>query len=391
MRYPNAEMKDIRIGIVTHYSANNFGAVLQCKALSDAVSQLFPEAECSVLDFEHDERNTPPNVSSVFLQKKGNSVSGMFKGLIHSGILVLTKLISQGKTPTQDFINEEMNLDTHVRLNEKKQIEWEKGQPPYTALICGSDQIWAYWCLRPYYMLETTQNPQPAKLAYAPSFGNINKLQPSQLEKLKSELTRFTAISCRERDGAELLRDLMQQSCPTLPDPTMLHTRDYWMELAQKPKNFPYEAKKFVFTYRISFMPHAKRQAESTARALNLPLATCELVEPHSYYSNLGPREFLWCIANAAYVVTPSFHGTVFAIIMGTPFHVISSIAPQERLKTLLNSLGIEARYAPAPETLNSTVGLPLPEGIASQLNTMREEGLTWLRSNIQQILPRTA
>lgn len=177
-----------------------------------------------------------------------------------------------------------------------------------------------------------------AKLAYAPSFGDINKLQTDDLKYLETNLKQFSAISCREQDGAVLLNKMLGKLCSIVPDPTILHTRDHWLSLARKPRNFPHKEKEFVFTYRISFMQHARKMASYAAKQLRLPLVTCELVAPHSFYSQLGPREFLWCIANAAHVITPSFHGTVFSLIMGTPFHSISSSAPQERLKTLLRS-----------------------------------------------------
>ena len=114
-----------RLGIATHYSANNFGAVLQCKALSDAIVELAPNVECNILDFEKHNRTIPPSFSSVFRKKRGAGITGIIKGLIHGFLLLYTRIKAKHHTPTQDFINEEMTLDSRVHINEHGQLAWE--------------------------------------------------------------------------------------------------------------------------------------------------------------------------------------------------------------------------------------------------------------------------
>lgn len=40
---------------------------------------------------------------------------------------------------------------------------------------------------------------------------------------------------------------------------------------------------------------------------------------------NIGPQEWLWLIKNAQYVITNSFHGSVFSLIFGVAFNVYIS------------------------------------------------------------------
>lgn len=379
-------MEELKVGIVTHYGVNNFGAVLQSKALADAIRFLCPGCTCRILDYDYKKRTTRPTIASVYQQKKGKGIAGIFKGIVHACIFAGIRLKSRRETPTLHFINEEMPLDSQVHLNKDKQLDWN-APPPYHALICGSDQIWAHWCLTPYFMLETAHSAAPVKIAYAPSFGNTSKLQTSQLEQLKKHLVHFSGISCRERDGAELLRNMLGKPCPVVPDPTMLHSRDYWLRLARKPHNFPYKEGQFVFTYRISFDMHAAKIAAHVAKLLKLPLVTCQLVEPHAFYSQMGPREFLWCIANAAHVVTSSFHGTVFSLIMGTPFHSVCSNAPQERLKTLLRHVNMENRYVSQIDEISCPPPASIPKETPDNLIMLRKRGLEYLSEQLHNVM----
>ncbi len=375
--------KNAKIGIVTHYSSNNFGAVLQSKALADAIVNLFPEADCKVLDYEHEKRLKPPTLKTVYKNKKGIGILGIMKGIFHAVIFYFNRIKSANKTPTQNFINTHVRLDEHVSLDSEGKLNFSNEQSPYSILICGSDQIWAHWCMAPHFLLKSAQSSETKRLAYAPSFGNIEKLSPNQLSTLSETLKGFSGISCRETDGAELIRKLTGSPCPVLPDPTLLHEKEYWLKLARKPKNFPYKEREFVFTYRISFTPHIAKTAAQVAKKLKLPLVTCELVPPHSFYSNMGPQEFLWCVAHAAHVITPSFHGTVFSLIMGTPFHTITSSAPQKRMTTLFANVGLENRLVGSIEEMDLITPQYPVEQVSSRLSQLRQTGINWLSENL--------
>ena len=59
----------------------------------------------------------------------------------------------------------------------------------------------------------------------------------------------------------------------------------------------------------------------------------------------LGPAEWLWFIHHAEYVVTNSFHGTVFSLMYHKPFTVaLNGKASDARMKSLLDGSGIEGR-----------------------------------------------
>ena len=60
-----------------------------------------------------------------------------------------------------------------------------------------------------------------------------------------------------------------------------------------------------------------------------------------------GPREFIWYVAHARYVVTNSFHATAFSIIYRKDFWTFidgNSEAPGERIRNILDLAGLQNR-----------------------------------------------
>ena len=64
--------------------------------------------------------------------------------------------------------------------------------------------------------------------------------------------------------------------------------------------------------------------------------------------SAYGPSEFLWLIKNAQYVVTDSFHGTIFSVLFGKQFSLFERKGEDahifSRLETLMNLLKLNDR-----------------------------------------------
>lgn len=89
------------------------------------------------------------------------------------------------------------------------------------------------------------------------------------------------------------------------------------------------------------------------------------MLHPGKYSISPDPYEFLQAFQEALCIITNSFHGTVFALIMRKPFITIlqkgETAVQNTRIFSLLESLGLEDRiYHPekAPWPNNWTVPL---------------------------------
>jgi Polysaccharide pyruvyl transferase. len=64
------------------------------------------------------------------------------------------------------------------------------------------------------------------------------------------------------------------------------------------------------------------------------------------FIENVDPFEFLWFVRNAEFVVTNSFHGTVFSIIFEKPFVSMPLHGKSVRILDLLSLLNLKNRFA---------------------------------------------
>ena len=60
-----------------------------------------------------------------------------------------------------------------------------------------------------------------------------------------------------------------------------------------------------------------------------------------------GPYDFVQLLANAEYICTDSFHGTLFALLLGKPFSCFDTKenTTDSRRKNLLESVGASAAF----------------------------------------------
>ena len=369
----------MKIGIVTFYAANNCGAMLQCYASYAAIRKLFPDAEVRVVDFLHDTRRKAPSALNILRQsyRKNHSVP---KSVFHALDSARERLHSHGASLFQDFIEQYADLDANAGLDAERRLVCSG----YDALITGSDQVFA-GC-QPYFFLDATQERQPVKVAYAPSFGNLENLPDSQYQWVADKLSSFRTLSCRETDGCAFVEKLTGRACPLVLDPTMLLSAEDWLSIARRPEGVPDGG--YVFSYELWRCSNTMATAERAARELGVPMVRAKYFnEGTKFYNRIGPREFIWLIAHAKHVITHSFHGSVFSALLGTPFHVLATTAPQARITTLLPILGLEDRRIRNCSEWDAARPQPTPEAIQERLSQYKQGSLEYLRSALSGIL----
>ena len=173
------------------------------------------------------------------------------------------------------------------------------------------------------------------RISYAASFGT-NEISKNLRMYAVSELEKFDLITVREDNAVEMLKKFGIKALPVC-DPTLLLSQDDYSNIiaaANKPK------KVSVFNYML------RRGRDSTDK-------TDEYIVKRVFNgrSNLGkcivkPEEWVYLIKHCDFVVTDSFHGTVFAILFHRPFIAINDVncSMNARISTLLYNLGLKDR-----------------------------------------------
>lgn len=323
--------KKKKIGVVTFWTAKgNYGQLLQAYALQ----RVLREAGHDAFLVRYDYRN---NVRDKWRK--------LFNPLIVARYLYIKWFKKPGKEDMgrafDRFLAEHLvcsEVFRHQRLN--------AAAPPADAYICGSDQVWNGVDANFYLNFTPTGS---RKIAYAASTGG-HAFSDGDIRAVGGWLRDFDFISVRERSGAELCRKAGRQDAVCVPDPTMLLPASAYRQLAVKPA----AGRKYLLLYMIGWKNNEleMEHVRSFAREKGLEVIFVSNQASGGSCPQEYPTipEWLGLVDGAEYVITNSFHGTVFSILFNKRFSVVLLSgrtivrAMNERIDTLLRLTGLEGR-----------------------------------------------
>lgn len=127
-------------------------------------------------------------------------------------------------------------------------------------------------------------------------------------------------LSVREASGAKLVEELTGENADVAPDPTLLLSKDEWYrELDITGRN----ESRFLLIYFVSELStEIYQEIKRFAKEKQLPIVQIMGDTFGKDRIVADPQQFVELIDQAQYVFTDSFHGSVFSIIMQTPFFV---------------------------------------------------------------------
>ena len=223
----------------------------------------------------------------------------------------------------------------------------DKINEEYDYFIVGSDQVWNpdFWGrgtkIANIRFLKFV--PEEKRIAYAASIA-IPKIPKNKEQFFKKSLNEMKAISMREKAGAELVKKLTGREVSVVVDPTILLSKEEWQKIELKPEW--YSGEKYILTY---FLGNPSLVIEKIAKKNNWKIYNLMDKNNFDLYTS-RVEEFIYLINHAKLMVTDSFHGTVFSILMNTPFLVVNrqqkGMADMtSRIDTLLELFGYQDRY----------------------------------------------
>lgn len=228
-------------------------------------------------------------------------------------------------------------------------------EPPEADIyIVGSDQVWNFSNqYRPYsnkiqaYYLNFG-NDDICRIAYAASFA-----KDSYGKKLKQYvepfLHKFSFISCRENQGVDICKSMGVSSKLTL-DPVFLNNKEDYVSIIKDLK--PLENDDFCVLYLLGNATQINYEAidafanDNGCKIICIPGKGFHQKKYKEVFPT--PEEWLWYINNARYIITNSFHGTAFAILLNKNFSVLplsgkNSLNQNDRIFTMLKILEIDS------------------------------------------------
>lgn len=270
----------------------------------------------------------------------------------------------------------------------------QKNPPVADAYVVGSDQVWAQMLdsrnSRAYFL--DFGKPETKRIAYAPSF--VVKEYPKEYQgELKALLQKFDAVSCREYSGVDICKSL-EVNAEKVLDPTLLLNKEQYLDLIGEP----IEKKKQIFIYSLNISSSEQirwNELQAFASENNLAVkvtpsqgyfAGDELFGNEVEYLYATPQQWLKTIAESELVVTPSFHGVVLSIILGTPFVSVPLKGAHEsgnlRILDLLEDISLNNRVLCDNQQYESIVSEKIDwESISKSLMIYKESSYNYLKS----------
>ncbi len=309
----------MRVGIITLSLENNYGGILQNFALQKVLK-----------DMGH----TPMTCRWTGYTNLGFIKAALFSVLKGGRNFPTTPwTYNKARKGLEDFIKQ--NIDYRFYRDPNKFLRWFKPQ----AMIVGSDQVW-----RPKYnshlysaYLDFVKDKSVKRIAYAASFGVGEWEYTKEQETICSELIgQFDAVSVREQSGVELCEEHLGVSAQCVLDPTLLLDREVYEDLcASIPKE-----DESILVYMVDFSETIKQQAEKLSQSTGLPIKIIEADK--GVTQNDSVAKWLAAFRDAKYVITDSFHGTVFSIIFEKNFVAIGNERRgYDRFVSLLGSFNL--------------------------------------------------
>ena len=259
----------------------------------------------------------------------------------------------------------------------------------FDAFLCGSDQVWSVFdsIFNPYYYLDFARG---RKIAYAPCLGT-DQIPDSTAGRIRELLADFTALSVREQVSAGQLSAITGREVAWVCDPTLLHDRNFWTDFSEK---IPVRKKKYLLCYFLESKPWYFDRAKALAKQLGLKIRLVPSRWEHlgSRYvidGAVGPREFVALFRDASYVLTDSYHGSIFSVIFQKDFQYLLRFALDDpasqniRIQSLFGRLGLNDRII---TEYSDIAQLRMnQEALQEQLASFRAESRNYLEQSLAQ------
>lgn len=308
----------IRVGILTHPLANNYGGILQCYALNKVLNRM----GCQTIVINR-------GLNDSAFKKIARRILRFLR--VQRYCTIQNKI--DGDNPLKRFIANTFQRTVLYDSNFKIKKVCQKYK--FDAVIVGSDQVWRSDFAMKYgynYFLDFVPS-NVVKFSYAASFALDGWLYTSkQTRRIKKLLSTFKGISVRELDAVQLCKKNLGLDAEYLLDPTLLLEQSDYSEICS-PRLYP---GRYVFIYWLG-NPQDLRDADVGFDSKGIKTFKICLRDGDGIPS-LG--DWLSLIKFADEVYTDSFHGTVFSIIYHKKISVCSSMLSDSRINSILNFVG---------------------------------------------------
>lgn len=218
-------------------------------------------------------------------------------------------------------------------------------------------------------------------IPYAASAGNTQKPQFDKIEGLAEIISGWTAIGVRDNATRDIIASFTDREISMVCDPTLLMKKDDYLQIAP-----PASTPKYILLYLFEALsPEMIRELQEFAREKNLRLVkgtSGDMSIPCDHIGFGRPDDFLSCFAHADYVITDTFHGTVFSANLEKRFVAINR--NKNKVNGFLAQMQLSDRLLSDGDSLTAALEKEIDYvPVRSSIEAHRAESLSFLETAI--------
>lgn len=369
----------MKIGILSMQRIRNYGSFLQAYSLKKNIEALGHEVE--FVDYVAE-----PPINKI----ERKPVKRDLKTYISAIRRRFYKTRTEKMAIERQAFMKRYNSEFYDMLGLTKEKNYT---PKLDTLVIGSDEVFNCLQTNPDVgyskQLFGAENNADKVITYAASCGNTNLDRLNEfgvIDEVAGWMKNIDTFSVRDNNAKEVVEALTGKKAITHLDPVLIH---HWNEI----NSINIELKDYIVVYAYTgrIKPNEAKVIIDFARKHNKKIVC--IGEYQSFcdmYISADPFELLAYIKNADYVVTDTFHGTVFSIKLNRPFATIlrssegNRYGNTEKLTSLLGKFNLTSRRVDKIENLEEIITSPVDFTDANRVIAEEtEKSIAYLKENL--------
>ena len=365
------------VGILSMQRVNNFGSLLQCYSLKKIIEDLGNCAD--FIDIE------PNKNDDSFMQKKlicEEAILANKSKLSKIDKYAFNRILIKIKSNRQIAIFNKFRKD-YLNISDKKKLT------EYDTCVIGSDEVFNCASISPWgFTTQLFGNVKEAKkvITYAASCGSttLEVLPDCVLKLIEDSFKNVSSISVRDKNTYDFVRKVYNKKINTHFDPVLIG--NFENEIKQNSSiKLP---NKFCVVYSYYNRINKNFEIEVIKKFCKKNhLKIISIGAPQFWIKNhmvLNPFEMLYAFSKADYVITDTFHGTIFASKYSKKFAVLVRESNKNKLSDLIKRLKKQNHLCDSIEDIYKIYNIE-----NSIINTNRiceferKESIKYLKENI--------
>lgn len=370
-----------KVCILSMQRVENMGSLLQAYALKKTLENMGCEVE--FLDIQ-------PNAADDKLRNGRYLDFSAGQGL--SGLRKLQRKLKKIDKYIINRIKVKFNSRTQKRyFDEFRQnvLHIDKTSAHYDICVIGSDEV--FGCMSKVEWGFTTQlfgNVKEAErvITYAASCGptRFQDLPEKVVFRIQEAFERISSFSVRDKNTFEFVKKLTGKRAQEHLDPVLIYDFSSEVEQADMPK-IP---KRYCIIYSYPNRFNDQKEAEAIKEFCDKHKLIPVTLGGRQYWANryitCSPFQCLKLFEKADFIITDTFHGTIFSAKYAKKFAVLVRESNYNKLSDLIVRLGIEEHWMRDIGELEEKYAVSKnTEHIQEVIDAGKEASIAYLQKNI--------